>query len=144
MSFLSFPFPTPTKAQEKAIAVAAKELDTLRNNWLNPDQWTKTEVLEFPGSVEGPWKRYVTTPNAKGIGTVKYPRIVPKNEECAVKLKKRTLTNLYNERPTWLANSHRQLDEAVATAYGWSADLNDDAILARLLTLNLEQAAEQK
>jgi hypothetical protein len=28
---------------------AAKELDELRSRWLNPPEWTKTEVLEFPG-----------------------------------------------------------------------------------------------
>ncbi len=33
------------------------------------------------------------------------------------KLKKRTLTNLYNERPTWLRLAHRKLDEAVLAAY---------------------------
>jgi hypothetical protein len=32
-------------------------------------------------------------------------------------LKKRTLTNLYNTRPAWLENAHRELDKAVATAY---------------------------
>lgn len=38
---------------------------------------------------------------------------------CAkdAKLKKRTLTNLYNERPTWLRLAHRALDEAVLAAY---------------------------
>jgi type II restriction/modification system DNA methylase subunit YeeA len=55
-------------------------------------------------------------------------------------LKKRTLTNLYNERPTWLHLAHRRLDEAVAAAYGWPADLEDEEILARLLALNLERA----
>src|SRR5690606_32626497 len=34
-------------------------------------------------------------------------------------LKKRTLTNLYNQRPTWLAQAHRTLDRAVWAAYGW-------------------------
>ncbi|MFM7739993.1 MAG: hypothetical protein ACKO9H_11375, partial [Planctomycetota bacterium] len=34
-------------------------------------------------------------------------------------LKKRTLTNLYNERPAWLDNAHKALDKAVAEAYGW-------------------------
>lgn len=48
--------------------------------------------------------------------------------------------NLYNERPAWLANAHRRLDEAVCAAYGWSADLSDDDLLARLLALNLERA----
>jgi hypothetical protein len=33
------------------------------------------------------------------------------------KLKKRTLTNLYNERPTWLRLAHEALDRAVPAAY---------------------------
>ena len=71
-------------------------------------------------------------------------------------LKKRTLTNLYNARPTWLDNAHRKLDAAVFAAYGWPADpsttlrqaeddssghdLPDEEILARLLALNLARA----
>ncbi len=58
-----------------------------------------------------------------------------------VELKKRTLTNLYNARPTWLDNAHRKLDAAVFAAYGWPSDLSDDEILSRLLALNLERAA---
>ena len=69
-----------------------------------------------------------------------YPeRLIPKNEDAAKQLKKRTLTNLYNERPTWLDNAHRQLDEAVAAAYGFSADIPDDVILAKLLEMNLNK-----
>ena len=37
--------------------------------------------------------------------------------------KKRTLTNLYNARPTWLDLAHKRLDEAVFAAYGWKSDL---------------------
>jgi type II restriction/modification system DNA methylase subunit YeeA len=55
-------------------------------------------------------------------------------------LKKRTLTNLYNQRPTWLDMAHRKLDEAVLDAYGWPRDLSDEEILERLLALNLERA----
>jgi len=55
-------------------------------------------------------------------------------------LKKRTLTNLYNQRPTWLDLAHRKLDEAVFAAYGWPADLSDEEILERLLALNLARA----
>jgi type II restriction/modification system DNA methylase subunit YeeA len=55
-------------------------------------------------------------------------------------LKKRTLTNLYNERPTWLKNAHQKLDKAVFEAYGWPEDLTDEEILARLLALNLARA----
>lgn len=56
-------------------------------------------------------------------------------------LKKRTLTKLYNDRPEWLANAHRALDEAVFAAYGWPADLSKDEILARLLALNQQRAS---
>ena len=58
----------------------------------------------------------------------------------AAELRKRTLTNLYNQRPTWLDNIHARLDAAVAEAYGWPADLADTEILERLLALNLERA----
>ena len=52
----------------------------------------------------------------------------------------RTLTGLYNRRPTWLDNAHAALDAAVADAYGWPANLDDAAILERLLALNLERS----
>jgi hypothetical protein len=150
---------------------AARELDELRQRWLNPPEWTRTELLEFPGSADGPWKRYInpativptrdtlarsasegldvqreTGPRSRvglvsGVGTVRYPRIVAKDEECATQLKKRTLTNLYNERPTWLDLAHRKLDEAVFAAYGWNAGMGDEELLGRLLELNLERAS---
>ncbi len=59
-------------------------------------------------------------------------------------LKRRTLTNLYNERPAWLDTAHRNLDEAVFNAYGWPPNLSDDEVLARLLALNQERAATQE
>ena len=58
-------------------------------------------------------------------------------------LKKRTLTNLYNTRPTWLDNVHKVLDAAVADAYGWPGDLGEQDILERLLGLNLERAGAE-
>jgi len=54
--------------------------------------------------------------------------------------KKRTLTNLYNQRPTWLELAHKRLDESVFAAYGWKSDLSDEEILERLLKLNLERS----
>ena len=54
-------------------------------------------------------------------------------------LSKRTLTNLYNQRPTWLVNTHATLDAAVLAAYGWPFDLANHEILERLLALNLER-----
>jgi type II restriction/modification system DNA methylase subunit YeeA len=137
---------TPGGPEERrdAIAAAAKELNELRERWLNPPEWTVERVLEFPGSVTGPWARYVVAPNADGIGTVRYPRLEPRDAECAAKLKQRTLTNLYNERPAWLDLAHKKLDAAVAAAYGWPADLSDEQILERLLALNLERAKQEE
>ena len=100
--FETFPFPKPTDQQRDAIAEAARELDQLRQGWLNPPNATESE------------------------------------------LKKRTLTILYNARPTWLQNVHEKLDAAVADAYGWPAGLEDAAILERLLALNLERAAVEQ
>ena len=98
-----------------AIAEAARRLVTLRGRWLNPPEWVE----------------WVDEPVAG------YPkRAVPRDEEAAKALKKRTLTNLYNARPQWLADAHEALDDAVAAAYGWSADISDDDVLRKLLALN--------
>ncbi len=114
-----------------AIAQAAHRLDTLRRNWLNPPEWT----VRVPEVVP------------LGLEASPYPdRIEPRpdlSEADAKALQKRTLTNLYNQRPAWLAQAHAQLDAAVAAAYGWAdygADMPDDEILRRLLALNLERA----
>ncbi len=72
-----------------------------------------------------------------------YPdRILPIDEKAAKELQKCTLTNLYNQRPAWLAHAHQKLDAAVAAAYGWETDLPDDEILRRLLALNLDRCAK--
>ena len=137
--FETFPFPEPTLEQREAIAAAAVELDRLRSNWLNPPEWTRVETLRFPGTTDGPWARYVRDADERGVGTVHYPRLVARDEASAAELARRTLTNLYNQRPTWLDLAHRKLDEAVAAAYGWDASLTDADILARLLEQNLQR-----
>ena len=58
----------------------------------------------------------------------------------AVEPKKPTLTNLYNRRPAWLVQAHAKLDEAVAAAYGWPADIGEEEALKKLLDLNLERS----
>lgn len=138
--FETFPFPDPFAGLEATIGEAARDLNAARERWLNPPEWTRTEVLDFPGSTSGPWSKLVHEPDDQGIGVVRYARRIPKDAECAKKLAKRTLTNLYNQRPTWLDLAHRKLDESVFAAYGWGVDLSDDEILARLLALNLGKA----
>ena len=101
-TFETFPFPEPTEEQREAIAEAARELNKLREGWLNPPDMPEPE------------------------------------------LKKRTLTNLYNARPTWLQLAHERLDAAVAGAYGWPADVADGEILERLLALNLDRAESEE
>jgi type II restriction/modification system DNA methylase subunit YeeA len=142
-SFETFAFPEPTDQQKIDISAAAKELNELRENWLNPPEWTTTRTLEFAGAIDGPWSRFVVDPDAGGIGTVRYPRVEPRDDDCAKKLAKRTLTNLYNERPAWLTNAHAKLDSAVAAAYGFPVDLTDEQILEKLLALNIERADDE-
>ena len=54
--------------------------------------------------------------------------------------KTRTLTTLYNKKPTWLADAHRELDSAVFAAYGWDPAMPDAEILEKLLALNQARA----
>jgi type II restriction/modification system DNA methylase subunit YeeA len=142
--FETFPLPEPMKEQKIDISAVARELNELRENWLNPPEWTTTRILEFPGATDGPWSRFVVNPDARGIGTARYPRVEARDDDCAKKLAKRTLTNLYNERPTWLANAHAKLDSAVAHAYGFPVDLTDEQILERLLALNQQRIVDEK
>jgi hypothetical protein len=142
--FETFPFPKPSNKQKIDISIAAKELNKLRENWLNPPEWATTRMLEFSGATDGPWSRFVVDPGARGIGTVRYPRVEARDDDCAKKLAKRTLTNLYNERPAWLANAHAKLDSAVAHAYGFPVDLTDEQILERLLALNQQRIVDEK
>ena len=97
-TFETFPFPVPTNEQREAIAEAARQLDRLREGWLNP------------------------------LG------LSPDD------LERRTLTNLYNERATWLADAHHRLDAAVLATYGWPSDLDEDSTLRFLLDVNLERS----
>ena len=125
-TFATFPFPdglTPDipaadyadDPRAAAIADAARRLVDLRDRWLNPPEWVEW--------VDEPVAGYPKRPTPRGEGAAKA-------------LKKRTLTNLYNARPQWLADAHEALNAAVAAAYGWSADISDDEVLRELLALN--------
>jgi hypothetical protein len=60
-------------------------------------------------------------------------RFIAVDKRAAAELKKRTLTNLYNNRPAWLVSAHKALDEAVAAAYSCSLDLDEGDMLQFLL-----------
>jgi hypothetical protein len=55
-------------------------------------------------------------------------------------LRKRTLTNLYNQRPSWLSQAHERLDRAVHASYGWDYPLDPEDVLAKLMKLNLARS----
>ena len=125
-TFQTFPFPnglTPDipaadyadDPRAIAIAEAARRLVERRDRWLNPPEWV--EWVEEP--VAGYPKRPMPT------------KAAPVRE-----LRRRTLTNLYNERPQWLVDAHGALDAAVAKAYGWPTDFSETAALRELLELN--------
>ncbi|MEO1281801.1 MAG: type IIL restriction-modification enzyme MmeI, partial [Pseudomonadota bacterium] len=105
-----------------AVTEAANNLLAVRENWLNPSDLASSVPDVLPGYPE---------------------RIVANDAASAAILKERTLTKLYNERPAWLDHAHKDLDAAVAAAYGWPSDLTDDQILECLFALNQERAAKK-
>jgi hypothetical protein len=66
---------------------------------------------------------------------------VPSHDLTDRELARRTLTNLYNQNPTWLQDANAHLDAAVLEAYGWPHDIGDEAMLTGLLDLNLDRLA---
>ena len=132
-TFATFPFPAgmapdvPVQAaRELATAArierAAAQLNTLRNRWLYPQDL----IIVEPEIVAG------------------FPdRHLPISEAARVQLAQRTLTALYNDRPDWIIEAQRELDEAVSVAYGWPSDISDEEALEQLLKLNLVQTAQE-
>lgn len=136
--FAAFPFPTgltpncpaaiyADDPRAQAITQVAQALVATRDRWLNPAEL----VDHVPEVVAG------------------FPdRIVPKNPAAAATLRTRTLTALYNQRGkpegAWLDALHAALDAAVASAYGWPADLPDNEVLSRLLALNHAPTAVER
>ena len=127
-TFETFPFPTGltpnlsvleySNNHKDDIAIAAKRLNELRENWLNPPEWIKTQEEVVNG----------------------YPkRLLPVTDADMEKLKQRTLTNLYNVNPAWLQKAHEKLDIAVAKSYEWPIDISDDEAIHRLYLLNQER-----
>jgi hypothetical protein len=119
--FESFPFPHSDSPAIFNVSKVAREFHALRERWQNPPEW----VDQF---------------NERDLPPRHTAKVGHEND-----VKKLTLTHLYNEKPHWLESIQRELDMAVALSYGWSdytADMPQDAILARLFKLNLARAED--
>jgi len=126
--FETFPLPwAPGKEPAKdplykAIAEAARDLDAQRERWLNPPEWLSPIEKRIDAADD-----FSDVPK-EARPLIRHSAIMAAAAQDP-KLKKRTLTNLYNERPTWLQLAHERLDRAVLAAYAavdkkghWSED----------------------
>ncbi|TCZ67310.1 class I SAM-dependent DNA methyltransferase [Flaviaesturariibacter aridisoli] len=113
--FETFPFPAATDVQKEAIRHLAEQLDAHR----------KRQQAQHPSLTITDMYNVLEKLKSGAALTAKDKKI---NEEGLV---------------TTLLQIHRELDAAVAEAYGWPADLPEEEILERLVALNKERAAEE-
>ena len=110
-----FPFPDATEEQRRKIAVLAEELDSSRKQALNGSHTlTMTKLYN--------WRERIAA-----------------GEELTAQEKDEAMA----ARAYIIHRLHEQIDEAVATAYGWPSDLAPATIVANLVALNAERAAEE-
>ena len=114
--FETFPLPWPPGAGPtedppcRRVAEAARELNEMRERWLNPPEW----VEPIAAAVDAEDDFSDVPPEAQAL--IRQSAIMGRAAKDP-NLRKRTLTNLYNERPAWLRLAHEQLDRAVLCAY---------------------------
>jgi len=115
-TFDTFPFPWPPGKEDAKhpayvrIAEVAKKLNEQRELWLNPPEW----IEPLAAKIDAADKFDDVPPEARALVRQSAIKAAAAKDS---RLKKRTLTNLYNERPTWLKIAHEQLDRAVLAAY---------------------------
>lgn len=114
-TFDPFPFPDSAPEQRQAIAEFAAELEATR----------KAALAEVPGLT----MTELYNLRERLRSGVEMP---PADQDCATAARAGIVNRL-----------HEQLDAAVAAAYGWRADLSPSEIVARLVALNAERAAEE-
>ena len=113
--FDPFPFPDPTPALANRIALLADELDATRKVALS--EAADLTLTDLYNLVE-----------AMRAGR----ELMPAERDAAMRGRAGIVRKL-----------HDDLDAAVAEAYGWPADLPPAEIVARLVALNAERAAEE-
>jgi len=104
----------PQRPLHDAIGECAATLNEQRERWLNPPEWVQPIADRIDS--EDDFADVLAVSGEEAQRLIRQSAI---DAACAKdpKLKKRTLTNLYNERPTWLRLAHKALDEAVIAAY---------------------------
>jgi len=113
--FDPFPFPTATEGQSAIIRALAEELDTLRKDVIaRRDFLTITKLYNVREKL------------VSGAPLTDNEKIIYEEGRVGV-----------------IHELHNRIDSAVADAYGWPPDLSDQDILARLVALNKERAAEE-
>ena len=114
--FETFPLPWPPGEEPEGnpihqrISESAKALDEQRERWVNPPEWID------------PIARQVDAMDNFADAPEEARPLIRQSAIMALAatdkdLKQRTLTNLYNARPTWLKLAHLELDRAVLAAY---------------------------
>lgn len=114
--FDAFPFPAATPAQQTHIRNLGEKLDTHRKS------------------------RQALHPNLTMTGMYNVLEALRSGRELTDKEKIIHEDGLV----TILRELHDELDVAVSDAYGWPADLPDEAILSRLVALNFDRTEEEK
>ena len=109
----------------RRIGEAAGILNEQRERWLNPPEW----LDEVAAAVDREDDFADVPQDVRPL--IRQSAIMARAGQHK-ELKRRTLTNLYNQRPMWLRLAHQQLDRAVLAAYGeidpeglWNEDWAD-------------------
>jgi len=114
--FEPFPFPACSAAQQERIRDLAEQLDAHRKR--QQEQYPDLTLTGMYNVLEKLRAGETLTAKEKAI-----------HEKGLVSV---------------LRQLHEELDDAVADAYGWPADLSDEAILEQLVALNKERAEEEQ
>lgn len=117
--FDPFPFPAATEAQKDTIRDLAEELDAHRKRVLAAHE-------------------HLTLTGLYNV----LERLRAGADPAELDAKERRIFD--DGLVLILKELHDKIDEAVADAYGWPADLPEEEVLARLVALNKERAAEEK
>jgi len=139
-TFMTFPFPWPLGKEPKEyddscvkkVAELSRRLDTFRNNLLNPDELTKSNVGEITLGKRTLTYLYNALEHYRGFFKGKSHN----TKEWELFSKKVIRLDEIEE----LDQIHNELNHAVFDCYGWGYFLTDEEILDRLLILNQERA----